>query len=381
MWVEKHGAVWRIRDLVAGRKVLVESGFGTKTAAKNRMTQLKSDKLSGTFIDPQAGKITLNELFDKWWPVYEATVKPSTARSEGSRLRNHLRPDLGELRLEDFDGAADQWWVSQMIADGHAAKTIRNAHGLLFVVMEFAIKHGMIRLNPCQGTRMPELDGREMRFLTQPEGGRLVAAFPDEWRAVPITLLGTGLRWAELAGLRAGRVDILARTLRVDDTVQYIPGEGFVTVAPKTKASRRTVSLPVQVAEALIPHVQGKRRNDYVFTNGDGPLAHHWFWHNLWLPARYKADLEELRIHDCRHTHASWLIAAGRPLTGIQRRLGHTSIAITSDLYGHLLPDVDAGIVEALEVAFRLGGILGETNPEQPGVTRSSPEQLAGQGL
>lgn len=381
MWIEKHGDVFRIRDLVGGRKVLVETGFGTKTAAKNRLTTLKADKLKGVYIDPQAAKIKIGDLLDQWWPSYEATVKPSTAKSEGSRMRNHLRPDLGHLRLEEFDGPADQWWVTQMVADGHSVKTIRNCHGLLYVVMEFAIKHKMIGLNPCQGTPMPEADPHEMRFLTQPEGGRLVAAFDEEWRAVPITLLGTGLRWAELAGLKAGRVDILARTLRVEDTVQYIPGQGFVTVQPKTKMSRRTISLPIQVAEALIPFVEGKRRAEYVFNREGEPLAHHWFWHNVWEKARHKADLEELRIHDCRHTHASWLIAAGRPLTGIQRRLGHNSIAVTSDLYGHLLPDVDAGIVEALEAAFRLGGILGESIPEQPGVTRKNTEDHAGQTL
>jgi integrase len=380
VWVEKHGPTWRIREERGGKSVVVQSGFDTKTAAKNVMTTLKADKLRRQFVDPRAGKIKMNELFDRWWPVYEQTLKPSAMKSEGSRLRCHLRPDLGDLRLEEFDGPADQWWVSQMISDGMAAKSIRNCHGLLFVVMEFAILHKMIGANPCQGTKMPELVPREMRFLTEVEGANLVAGFKPEWQAVPITMLGTGIRWAELAGLKVGRVDILGRKIRIEDTLQFIGGDGLVTVQPKTRASRRTISLPIQVAEALVPLVQGKRRADYVFTTPEGePLSHHWFWYHVWEPSRTAADLEEVRIHDLRHTHASWLIAANRPLTGIQRRLGHTSIAITSDLYGHLLPDVDEGIVAALEKALSCGRVVGGMGLEQSGVTRNSPEIHAGQ--
>ena len=114
------------------------------------------------------------------------------------------------------------------------------------------------------------------------------------------------------------------------------------------------------------------------------------FWKSVWLHAVARAGLEGLRIHDLRHTHASHLIADNIPLTGIQRRLGHSSITVTSDMYGHLLPVVDENIIAATskslsKVNFQLilgdsvGESVGETTPDQPETTRTTGEERAAQ--
>jgi integrase len=99
--------------------------------------------------------------------------------------------------------------------------------------------------------------------------------------------------------------------------------------------------------------VAGKQSDEYVFTSRSGaPLRHQNFMTRVWQPALSRAELLGLRIHDLRHTHTAWLISAGRPLPSIQRRLGHRSITTTIDRYGHLLPDVDAGDLIALDAAL-----------------------------
>jgi integrase len=237
-----------------------------------------------------------------------------------------------------------------MLADGLAPKTIRNVHGLMYQAMEQAVLQRKIRINPCRGSKLPELVHHEMRFLLEPEVDRLIAALDPHWRPLVVTLVGTGMRWAEAAGLRAGRVDLLGGTLRVEETLQQLANQGLVSVPPKTRLSRRTITLPMQVREALVPLAASRKRNEYLFTEqGGGPLRHKHFFKVHWMRARLRADLGEVRIHDLRHTHAAWLISDEVQLTAIQRRLGHSSIAITSDIYGHLLPNVDAKLISSLE--------------------------------
>src|SRR5690606_1798490 len=148
--VEKNGPVWRIRDVVNGRKVTLQTGFPTKTAAKAAMTALRADQLRGEYIDPRAGRITLAAWIDSWWPSYAATLKPSALRSEGSRVRIHIIPALGHYALDDLDPLVIQRWVSDLSAgqrhpDGSwlrkplSPKTVRNVHGVLHKILEAAV--------------------------------------------------------------------------------------------------------------------------------------------------------------------------------------------------------------------------------------------------
>lgn len=372
MWVEPHRDTFRIRDRRGGKVVTVKSGIGTKTAAKQIMTKLEADKLMGEFIDPRAGKVTVEKWVMSWWgddenPGHVHSLKVSTRPNETGRIKNHIIPRIGHIQIGEFDVATDQWWISEMQADGLAPKTIRNVHGLLFQAMEQAVLLKKIRINPCRGAKLPELIHHEMRFLLEPEADRLIAALDPHWRPLIITLLGTGMRWAEAAGLRAGRVDLLGGTLRVEETLQQLANQGLVSVPPKTRLSRRTITLPMQVREALVPLVAARKRNEYLFTEqGGGPLRHKHFFKVHWMKARVAADLGDVRIHDLRHTHAAWLISDEVQLTAIQRRLGHSSIAITSDIYGHLLPNVDQKLISCLERRLEIvgGEHMGSIGPE-----------------
>lgn len=389
MWVEKNGPTFRIRDLVGGKKTTVRAGFTTKTAAKKAMTLLESDKLRGEYIDPRAGKAKLADWIALWWPTHQVKLKPTSVKSEGARIRNHILPLLGEYEVGEIDPMVVKAWVAQMLAgdeeldrDPLAPKSIRNAHGLLYAIMQEAVHQRMIRANPCQRTGLPRIVHKEQRHLTEVEVARLVEAMPAHWRPIVVLLAATGLRWAEACGLKVKHIDVLARTLRVEECLHELSaGAVLVTTDPKTERSRRTVTYPVAVAEVLAQLVAGRGREAYVFLGPDGgAVRYRKFW-RVYVKYAAAAGLEGLRIHDLRHTHAAHLIAGKVPLTGIQRRLGHSSITVTSDLYGHLLPVVDDDIISAVEsslskIDFR--GILGETVAERPGAARSDPEEAGG---
>jgi integrase len=390
MWVEKNGPNWRIRDLVAGRKVTVESGYATKTAAKKAMVLLEADRLKGEFIDPRGGRTTLEEWTAVFWPAHEISLRPSSRKSEGARVRNHILPLLGEYRLDELTPLIIKSWVSLLLSGDEemdryplAEKTIRNVHGVLYSILQGAVEERMIRKNPCYRTGLPKVEFREQRYLDEAEIGRLVASMPAYWRPLVILLVATGLRWSEAAGLKVKRVDILACKLFVEETLHEIsPSQPLVTGPPKTEQSRRAVSFPQDVAELLVPSVTMRPRDAYVFVGPDGgPVHYRKFW-RLFVKHAALAGLVGLRIHDLRHTHAAHLISDGVPLTGVQRRFGHSSITVTSDMYGHLLPVVDENIIAATEASLAMidfRGILGEPGGEQPETTSIDEEEPAGQ--
>jgi integrase len=391
MWVEKHGKSWRIRDRVGEQKVTIADGYPTKTAARDGMTELRADQLRGESLVVRGGRVVMADWLDMWWPPYAAGLKPSSRISAEVILRRHVRPALGAIPLEDLDPLAVRRWVADLSAGRTASrrplapKTVRNAHGLLHRVLADAVQQRLIRSNPCIGAGLPEVVHTEMRFLTEPEAERLLAALPARWRPLVLLLLFTGLRWGEAVGLRIGRVDVLARKLTVLETMQELPNTAeLVFVTPKTKGSRRTVTFPVRVAAELAGLV-GRERGELLFTAAmGGPVRYRHFRAKVWVPARQAAGLDGLRLHDLRHTHASWLISAGVPLTAISRRLGHASISVTSDRYGHLMPEVDAGIMATLDGALDKidgGGTVGATVPESHGGTRSTTDEYAGQGM
>src|SRR5512139_183751 len=379
MWVEKHGRTWRIRDVVAGQKVTLSptGGLPTKAVANAHMRAMKTDQARGDFIDPRSGRVALAEWVEIMWPLHAATLRASTARTEGSRVRNHIVPLLGRFTLDELEPIGILQFVSTL-AKGRAGyrplspKTIRNVHGILHKILDEAVRQRLIRINPATGTGMPPKARHEMRFLTEPEVGRLLAATPERWRPLVTLFVATGLRYGEAVALRVGDVDLVAGTVRVVRTLHHGPdGKHFFT-DPKTEYSRRTVTIPTDVCLALAPVVVGKDRGELLFCMDDGAALTRTFRQNTWHRITEKAGLGRVRIHDLRHSHAALLISANVPLTAVQRRLGHSSIKVTSDLYGHLMPEVDAGImrtVEGMFVKIDFGGDMGETGVESAPLT------------
>jgi integrase len=367
MWVEKNGKTWRIRDEIGGKKVDLEAGHPTKTSAKNAMVQLKADALRGDALVPRGGKVTLDEWLDLWWPDYERRLKPTARNSEGARVRNHIRPMLGKVALGDVDRLVLNRWVSDLedgigpaLADSGrrrkklAPKTVGNCHGLLYAIMQAAVEQKLIRTNPCSGTQLPQRVRKEMRVLTDPEIERLIRALPVHWRPLVALLIGTGLRWGEAIGLRAGRVDLLAKRpqLRVEEQLQEMGDGSLIFCSPKSVRSRRTVPFTKQIAMVLTGLVAGKEREEMVFLTVTGLMVRTRNFRRIWLAACEDAGLPGLRVHDLRHTHAAILLSAGKTMTVVSQRLGHASQAVTDVIYGHLRTEANDGVDEAVEAAM-----------------------------
>lgn len=230
-------------------------------------------------------------------------------------------------------------------------------------VMAAAQAAGLASTNPFRGHRVGRRDRDQhtgMVVLTPAEWALLRGCLPEGWpRALGTLLVGTGLRFGEATALAVGAVDPLTvpPRLHVARAWQSDGASGYQLGTPKSRRSRRTVTFPGSVLDAVLPLVSGKRDDELVFTTGRGaPVRHSNFYHRVWCPALDRAQALGLgrrpRIHDLRHTHVSWLIAEGRPAAAISRRLGHESITTTIDRYGHLMPEVDLDDLAVLERAM-----------------------------
>lgn len=303
----------------------------------------------------------------------EAYIEHLTGVTDGTRdgyrgiYRRAWQPRLGKLPLDALtrdrvalvvnELAATRITVGKSKGRTLSHKTIANAHGLLSAVLEEAVEQGLLPKNPSKGMRLPRgaHDKVEPTFLTRAEFEQLHAATKAAYRPLVLTLAGTGLRWGEATALPVANVDLNACTLRVTQAWKTgTKGRQWVLGTPKTQRSRRTVSLPQGVVEALAPLIEGRAPDDLVFVNGRGnPVRPQAFHTNVWAPAIDGAGLARRpRIHDLRHSHASWLIAAGVHLGVISRRLGHEDIRTTMNVYGHLMPDLQREAAAAADAVF-----------------------------
>lgn len=185
----------------------------------------------------------------------------------------------------------------------------------------------------------------------------LADALPIEYRSMVFVGGLLGLRWSEVAGLRVGRIDLARQTVFVFETLSEVNGCLIVSDV-KSAASRRTVPMPAFVANEIADHLARTCRTDpqdYVFVGpGGAPLRAGNFRSLVWSPAVAQAGLSGLTFHGLRHSAVGLMIEAGAHIEAIKQRMGHSSIRVTSDTYGSLLPTVDQAVTTALDRLFDL---------------------------
>jgi len=264
--------------------------------------------------------------------------------------------DGTHLWLLRHDKATDEWHPHP-----RSATTIRRLLAQAGAVLASAQSEGLAARNPFKGHRLGRRDRdqhTEMTVLTHEEWAILQAAIPaGVYRDLATVMIGTGMRWGEASALGPGHVDPFATppVLHVARAWQDNGQGGYQLGTPKSRRSRRTVEYAGAVLEALIPHLAGAR--DYVFTTPSGaPIRHSNYYNRVWLPSLDRAAAAGLtkrpRIHDLRHTHASWCITGGMDIAAVSRRLGHETTALTVDTYYHLMPQTSALALSILEQAM-----------------------------
>jgi integrase len=246
-------------------------------------------------------------------------------------------------------------WIASMIDEGVSASRIRQAHSLLNRLVKGAVRSRHISFNPVVGAPLPSLPRQEKRYLSPAQIDHLADCIDPTYRVWMYTMAWTGLRFGEAAGLRRRNVDVLRSEIQVVEAVTEVNGKVHFGA---TKNNRhRTVYVPGFLRDMLndqLTDVLGPGPDALVFTSPQGGvLRRHNFGWRVWKPAIRAAGLDGLRMHDLRHTAAALMIAVNESPELVKRQLGHSSIEVTFDVYGHLFPSSMENLAGGLDRLYQ----------------------------
>ena len=329
------------------------------------------------------GAPTLREFTQRYLDEGSGLLTGITIRTriDYRRLAKSFLPMLGDLPVDAVSKADVGRWVAWQEAQPArygvglvSAKTVKNHHALLSGVLSAAVAEGLRPDNPAHAAKLSKGMRREGVFLTGDEVDTILAFIPERYRPLVVFLTGTGCRWGEATALTWGDFTLtgIVPTVRIERAWKTDGHGGAILGPPKSSRSRRTVSLWPEIVAALPP--RGKS-NELVFQAPQGGM--------IW-PGRFRTDVWRValdgatdpeacavigrepitkrpRIHDLRHTHASWLVAGGTDLPSVQARLGHESITTTIGTYHHLTPDAHVKMAAVARDAMR--GVLPSAQP------------------
>ncbi len=299
---------------------------------------------------------TLAEAAADWLAAAKAGVvrtrsgepyKPSALRSYEQALEKKVLPALGKKRLSELERNDVQDLVDRLVAAGDAASTVRNAVLPLRAIYRRSVERSEVAVNPTVGLRLPAVRGRRDRVARPQDAAALIDSLPAADRALWATALYAGLRRGELQALRWSDVDFERGVICVERAWDRVAGP----IAPKSRTGRRRVPLSATLRRHLAEHRLRQGRGGDGLCFGTLP-ARAFDPPTVAARARaawQRAGLEAISLHECRHTYAAFMVAAGVNAKALQTYLGHSSITVTLDRYGHLMPGAEGEAAAMLE--------------------------------
>jgi len=344
-----HVETYRLRD---GRKRYRARWDGPDGHARSRSFALKKD--ADRFVLEQQRRASLGALYQApaetlgefvagWLDRYALRVRPSTL----ARVRQVL-PHLevfSSFALDEIRPAAVEDHVAALAR--RAPRQAELALRVLKQVLANAKERGHVVDEGVFRVKAPRRDQPEMRFLVWDEVEELAANTAAPYGNLVLLAALTGLRQGELFALRDRSIDLDAMTVQVEHGAyqgQLVP--------VKTRASRRRVDLSSTAAHVLRRQLLARKPNELglVFPSPDGHILNDDnFRHRVFAPAVRRTKLTGFRFHDLRHTYTALMVAAGAHPKYLQAQMGHSSIRVTLDLYGHLFPDANRGVLDSLD--------------------------------
>ncbi len=355
-------------DPLSGRRKTAYHSFkGTKREAEMELVRLKAGADRGEYIDPS--KLTLAGFLDRWEAWAATQVSAKTLERYRQLAAHHIRPHIGgapiqKLKTVNFAQLYGRLQKAKPEGAGLAPRTVGHVHRLLHRVLGHAVKWEIIASNPVAAAEPPRVQRTEIEILS-PDQIKVVLRTLRGRRlyGVALTGLATGMRRGEIVALRWGDVDLDAGKIRVERSLEQT-NAGLAFKEPKTKAGRRTVSIPSSVVTELRDHWReqqkqrlalgmGKARTeDLVFPRWDGGPWPPDRLSSTWAKTVSTLKLPKVTFHALRHTHASQLIAAGLDVVTVSRRIGHSNPTVTLTVYAHLFGNTDERAAAAVENAL-----------------------------
>jgi integrase/predicted RNA-binding Zn-ribbon protein involved in translation (DUF1610 family) len=343
------------------RRRAIKGGFATRRECEAALAKILAALEAQTFTPPT--KVTVKQfLLAEWLPTVKGSLRPTTYASYAMLTREHVLPRLGALQLQRLSPAALNALYAHLLEQGRvhgqgglSASSVRRVHAVLHKACRDAVRWGRLSSNPVDGADPPRAraDAEEKLRVWSAEqlAAFLVAVANDRLFALWRVLAATGMRRGEALGLSWEDLDMEAGAATIRRA--WIPVDGVAQFSePKSRRSRRTIALDPVTLQALQAHAarqadeQRHWREDLaetglVFTRPDGRPLVPWMVSKVFREHNRSAMLPLIPLHGLRHSYATLALSSGVNPRIVSARLGHATVALTLDVYSHVLPQAD----------------------------------------
>jgi len=363
-----EGSIYKRKDGLWAATISLERGRRKSFYGKTR--QAVAEKLAGAFRRRQDGLPVLSDrqivawYFEGWLEAVRPSLRPRTFRRYEQYIRLHANPLIGAVPLAKLSPQHLEHLYANRLDSGLSPTSVAHLHAVLHRALGQAARQGILGRNVADVVNKPRIRRREMAVLT-PEQVRTLfrAAQVDRLQALYVLAVSTGMRQGELLALKWRDIDLDGAALQVRSTLQRTR-DGFEFSEPKTARSRRQIALTRAAVEALRLHrasqLEERLRCPYwqnaeiVFATEAGtPIEAGNMIRRSFQPLLARAGLPRIRFHDLRHTAATLMLSQGIHPKIASEMLGHSTIAVTLDLYSHVTPTMQRQATEALDALLR----------------------------
>ena len=354
------------------RRRAIKGGFATRKECETALAKILAALEAQTFTPPT--KVTVKQfLRDEWLPTVKGSLRPTAYASYAMLTREHILPRLGALQLQKLSPAAINGLYAELLEQGRvygegglSASSVRRVHAVLHKACRDAVRWGRLASNPVSCADPPKASSAQEEKLrvwnAEQLGSFLGSVESDRLFALWRLLAATGMRRGEALGLAWEDVDMEGGSVTIRRA--WIPVNGVAQFSePKSRRSRRTIALDPVTLEALKMHaarqadeqrhwLEGLVETDFVFTRPDGRLLVPWMVSRAFREHAASAMLPAIPLHGLRHSYATLALSSGVNPRIVSARLGHATVALTLDVYSHVLPQADR------EAADRIAALL-----------------------
>jgi integrase len=347
-YVEKQRGKYRARYRDPSGRITSRT-FPRKADAERFVREMEVDISRGAWVDPRDAEMSLADWADKFLALTRRHA-PKTQETYARDLGRYVLPQFGRHRIGRVQSEEIENWLNDELEAGLAPSSVHRHYRTLRRVLQSAVEKRKLIANPCDSVNPPRVPHREMLFLSWAQVVALAEAHDARYRALIYLAVDSGMRWSELVGLRRARVDLLHGKVRVTEQLVQLQDHDWLRSPPKTAADVRSITISPVTAPTVADHLDrfaAPTVDGLVFVNRAGnPLISSSFRTHYFMRAQEQSGVA-CRFHDLRHTSVALAIAEGAHPKAIQARMGHSSINVTLDRYGHLFPELDEAIASS----------------------------------
>ena len=357
------------KDLHTGkRKQLRRRGFETKKEAQLALANLQLQVSELKEVDNN--KILFHKYLDQWFNSKKIKLKQSTIKNYQEQIDYNIVPYIGQFRMEEINEEIIQNYVQTLFKVRKLAPaTIRATYGIVSEVLQKASRKGLVNRTVLDDIELPKIE-RKLRVWTTKQINTFMDA-PNRILNLSRLFIGfnisiqTGMRMGEVLGLRWNDIDLENKTITVNQTLNKIDQDGnygFVA-GGKTLSAMRVIYISDILVKTLKKHriiidkeklIQKQSYYDYdlVVCTKNGNWIHPNNFRRAFKVTIEQLGLPKIRVHDLRHTHATFLLENKVNPKVIQERLGHKNVNITLNTYSHVLPSMQLEVAQKFDTLF-----------------------------